>query len=130
MAERNKVQRMAILTGTLVTVALTLAGAAAVAAENLTRIETRPVFVNLVSGRELQRFGVAMSFSPEGAISGVAFGSALTGRWDWEGDYLCRSIDYAHTAIPPDCQVVRSDGGTVSFTGRRGKGSQADYRLR
>ena len=56
----------------------------AIAAEPFDVVSSRDSFVDLVQGRELRRFGIRLTVTPDGEIVGRAFGSEVTGDWDWE----------------------------------------------
>ncbi|WP_240611030.1 dihydrodipicolinate reductase [Oceaniglobus ichthyenteri] len=99
-------------------------------AETLQTVTSKSQFVNLVSGRELSRFGIRLSVSPGGSIKGRAFGQPVTGAWTWKGNYFCRDLTYGATTLPTNCQLVQVGGGTIRFTSDQGAGESADLRLR
>lgn len=102
-------------------------------AEDFQKIGTRSEFLDLLGGRELRLplYGVRIRLSPDGGIDGSALGWGLTGRWDWQDGYFCRSIDWSGSEIPFNCQLVEAQGSTqVRFTVDRGTGDSAEFRLR
>lgn len=107
-----------------------LGTASPVVAQGMTRVTKKADFIRLVSGRELQQFGIGLTVSPGGAISGSAFGTTVSGSWVWQDGFFCRDLAYARTRIERNCQLVQSDGRVVRFTADRGKGDSADLRLR
>ncbi|WP_375551279.1 dihydrodipicolinate reductase [Rhodophyticola porphyridii] len=99
-------------------------------ADEFSIVDTRESFVSLVEGRELTRFGIRLNVTPSGEIVGRAFGSAVTGQWDWDGRYFCRDLFYGDEDLGPNCQLVQVNGNTLRFTSDRGAGIYADLRLR
>ena len=96
---------------------------------------TRPVtsraeFLGLVEGRALTRLGISLSVAADGTITGRAFGTPVTGSWDWRDGYFCRAMQYGQTEIAANCQSVEQRGNALRFTSDRGAGAHADLRLR
>ncbi len=83
----------------------------------------------LIEGRELRRFGITLSVSPEGEITGRAFGAPVRGEWRWEGGYFCRDLFWNDTDLGYNCQLVQENGDTLRFTSDQGDGMFADLRL-
>lgn len=100
------------------------------AAESVTRVESRESFVALISGRELKRFGITLIVTPDGDISGRAFGKEVTGAWNWDGGYFCRDLAFGGEALEYNCQVVEKRGDALRFIADKGQGDHADLRLR
>ncbi len=98
--------------------------------EGFDAVESREAFVDLVDGRTLSRFGIRLTVSPEGDIQGRAFGSDVTGAWDWNGGYFCRDLFHGGDELGFNCQLVQVRGDTLRFTSDRGAGIYADLRLR
>ncbi|MBC7154229.1 MAG: dihydrodipicolinate reductase [Rhodobacteraceae bacterium] len=100
-------------------------------AETFTPVTRQQDFVNLVSGKDLTRFGIRLSVSPTGDISGRAFGRKVTGAWEWNGQYFCRELYVGSDDLGgPNCQAVLKNGDTLRFIADQGKGDHADLRLR
>ena len=99
-------------------------------AEGLTRITAKPDFVAAVDGRSLTSMAVRLNVAANGAITGRAFGMAVTGTWAWTDGYFCRTLDTATRDFPLNCQLVETDGQTIRFTADKGKGDIADLRIR
>lgn len=100
-------------------------------ARELFLVKDRAEFVALVAGRDLTRLGVRLTVTPDGQISGRAFGFAVTGTWNWQGNYFCRDMSYGSgNALGYNCQVVYQNGDTLRFIADRGAGDHADLRLR
>ena len=113
------------------TAALALSwGTGPAVAEEFVPVESQAEFVGLIEGRALTRFGISLSVRPDGAIEGSAFGMAVSGAWNWQGQYFCRDLRYGNTALEPNCQAVLVKGETLRFIADRGKGDSADLRLR
>ncbi|MFW5641492.1 MAG: dihydrodipicolinate reductase [Roseicyclus sp.] len=104
--------------------------ATAAASEQFSTVSSRDGFVALVQGRELQRFGIRLNVTPDGEIAGRAFGTPVTGRWDWEDGYFCRDLFYGERDLGFNCQLVQVNGDTMRFTADQGAGQFADLTLR
>ncbi|WP_099827745.1 dihydrodipicolinate reductase [Oceaniglobus indicus] len=109
---------------------LAVAWGAPVAAQQFRAVTDKSDFVNLINGRELTRFGIRLSVSPGGAITGTAFTADVTGSWTWSGDYFCRSLKYGNKQLADNCQTVAVSGATIRFTADRGAGDTADLTIR
>lgn len=93
-------------------------------------VTSRAEFENLVSGRELRRFGIRVTVTPQGEIVGRAFGGDVTGQWTWQDGYFCRDLYYVGDDLGYNCQLVQVQGETLRFTTDRGHGIYADLTLR
>jgi hypothetical protein len=93
-------------------------------------IRDKDSFVQLVTGRELRRFGIRLQVTPDGGIDGRGFGHAVTGEWRWDGGYFCRVMAYGTNEIAHNCQLVAVQGDRVRFVADRGRGEYADFNLR
>src|SRR6056297_262724 len=102
----------------------------ATAAEPFDVVSSRESFVSLVQGRELRRFGIRLTVSSDGDIIGRAFGSEVTGDWDWENGYFCRDLFWGGEDLGFNCQLVQVNGETLRFTTDQGQGIYADLTLR
>jgi len=100
------------------------------AAESFSVVSSRDTFVSLIEGRELRRFGIRLTVSPDGLIEGRAFGSPVTGQWDWDGSFFCRDLFWGGENLGFNCQLVQADGETLRFTTDQGQGIYADLNLR
>jgi hypothetical protein len=69
-----------------------LASPVAIAAQPFNVVQSRDSFVSLVQGKELRRFGIRLTVTPDGTIQGRAFGTPVTGQWDWDNGYFCRDL--------------------------------------
>ena len=87
-------------------------------------------FVALIEGRELTRFGVRLQVLQQGRITGSGFGFVVGGDWEWRNGYFCRTLEFAGTGDPYNCQLVLRDGDTLRFIKDQGSGDYADLRLR
>lgn len=94
------------------------------------RVQSRENFVSLVDGRTLTTLGVRLVVTPAGAISGRAFGRDVTGSWDWQDGYFCRSMEAGDRLLPRDCQLVEREGSSLRFTSEKGEGDRARLNLR
>ncbi|MDG4650550.1 dihydrodipicolinate reductase [Roseibacterium sp. SDUM158017] len=100
------------------------------AAEEFDQVSSRDTFVSLIEGRELRRFGIRLTVSPDGRIQGRAFGAPVTGQWDWDGGFFCRDLYWGSENLGFNCQLVQVDGETIRFTTDQGQGIYADLTLR
>ncbi len=98
-------------------------------AEEFDIVQSRESFVGLISQRELTRFGIRLTVTPDGAINGRAFGTPVTGAWDWNGGYFCRDLFWGDTDLGFNCQMVQIRESTIRFTSDRGAGNYADLSL-
>ena len=93
-------------------------------------VKNRDVFVSLMDGRELTRFGIKLIVTPDGKIDGRAFGRNVTGAWRWQSGYFCRDLYWGQRDLGPNCQAVKVQGRTVRFISDQGSGEFADLVLR
>ena len=100
------------------------------ATADVQRVTSKGEFVQLVQGRTLSTLGVKLSVSPEGRISGRAWGRDVSGSWRWQDSYFCREMTFGDKPVEADCQVVEHDGDALRFIADRGTGKQANLRLR
>jgi len=70
------------------------------------RITTRAEFVDRVANRNLSRLGVGVRVTPGGQIEGSAFGTPVTGSWDWRGNRFCREMKWGDRSWEDSCQAV------------------------
>ncbi|WP_179378948.1 dihydrodipicolinate reductase [Jannaschia marina] len=108
-------------------IALILFPSTALAFEPVT---DRATFLSLVQGKRLTGDGVGLVVTSDGAIAGRGFGFRVTGRWDWEGGYFCRTLNSAIRDFPRNCQTVAVQGDVLRFQADRGTGDVADLTLR
>lgn len=99
-------------------------------AQGFEQVREKSEFVELVNGKALTRFGISLNVSPNGAIQGKAFGTPVTGQWNWKGGLFCRDMAFGSTEIAMNCQTVHRNGTTLRFTSDAGKGDSADLRLK
>jgi hypothetical protein len=100
------------------------------ASEQFTVVSSRDTFVSLVAGRELRRFGITLTVTPDGNIRGRAFGTQVTGEWAWDDGFFCRDLFWGDENLGFNCQLVQVNGATVRFTSDQGTGQFADLTLR
>lgn len=93
-------------------------------------VTSRDAFVSLVSGKRLTGDGVSLQVLPDGAITGRGFGLRVSGTWQWQDGFFCRTLDTAIRDFPLNCQRVSVQGSTVRFHADRGTGDVADLRIR
>ncbi|KIN75237.1 Dihydrodipicolinate reductase [Sulfitobacter noctilucae] len=94
------------------------------------QVTTRDDFMNLVSGKSLTRPLVRINVLNDGSISGKGATWDVTGKWSWEGGYLCRSLNWGGDDLGYNCQEVKTNGSKVRITSDKGTGDSADFTLR
>ncbi len=115
--------------------AIALAGAIGVfapevaGAEEFQTVREKDTFLSVVTNRPLKRFGITLTVTPSGEITGRAFGTPVSGAWRWENGYFCRDLYYGDRDLGPNCQLVLVNGDTVRFVADQGAGQYADLRL-
>lgn len=109
--------------------ALALAGIAAPALADYEPIRDRSEFLGVVTQGELTRMGIRLTVTPEGQITGRAFGRDVTGNWSWQDGYFCRDLAWGDTSFGYNCQEVARDGRSLRFTSDKGAGQSASLNL-
>ncbi|QFT58552.1 hypothetical protein FIU94_06890 [Sulfitobacter sp. THAF37] len=94
------------------------------------QITTRSDFLALVGGKTLTRPLVKIQVLPSGRIAGTGAAWEVTGQWEWQGEYLCRSLEWGGDDLGYNCQEVKVDGTKVRITSDKGRGRSADFSLR
>ena len=94
------------------------------------KVTTRAEFLQLVGGKTLNRPLVSISVLPDGRIAGKGASWEVTGQWKWQGQYLCRSLQWGGDDLGYNCQEVKAKGNRVRITSDKGKGQSALFRLR
>lgn len=94
------------------------------------QVTSRSDFVSLVTGKTLSRPLVRIQISSGGNISGKGASWPISGQWQWQGKYLCRSLEWGGDDLGYNCQEVKTDGTRVRITSDKGAGQSADFRLR
>lgn len=101
-----------------------------VEAREFQRVATEAEFSATVVGRSLSRMGIRLNVTPDGDITGRAFGRDVTGEWTWQSGHFCRTLRFGGSDLGYNCQMVLRDGNTVRFIADEGRGDFADLRLR
>ncbi|WP_397543057.1 dihydrodipicolinate reductase [Roseovarius salis] len=114
----------------IVLFAISIAFGGPAAAEGFVQVKQRDAFVSLMQGRELTRFGIKLTVTPDGQIDGRAFGREVRGAWQWRSGYFCRDLYWGQMQLDPNCQAVKVKDRTVRFISDQGAGEHADLRLR
>ncbi len=102
-------------------------------AEDFQPVTDEGQFLELVGDRVLRigLYDLSLRVRPGGVIEGSAMGWDITGTWDWQDGYFCRSMDWSGTEIAYNCQLVEARSGeVVRFTVDQGRGESASFRLR
>ena len=107
-----------------------LMGFAAPAFAEFQTIKSRSEFMSVVGGKTLTRPLVKIKLSSNGNITGKGASWDVTGKWQWKGNYLCRSLEWGGDDLGYNCQEIKVNGSTMRITSDRGAGDSADFRLR
>jgi hypothetical protein len=101
-------------------------------AQNYTPVTDKAAFLAALGGKNLSNrlYGVNLTVSPNGTISGTGAGWDITGTWSWQNGYFCREMDWGGDPIPYNCQLVEIAGGDMRFTTDQGAGDSAAFTLR
>ncbi len=110
--------------------AAALMGLAGPAFADFQKVNSRAEFVALVDGKTLSRPLVRLQVSSDGRISGRGATWDISGRWQWKGGYLCRSLEWGGDDLGYNCQEVRVNGQRMRITSDRGTGDSAEFKLR
>jgi hypothetical protein len=110
--------------------ALSTALAAPAYADGFNQVREKSEFVSLISGKSLTRFGIRLQVSPAGVIEGSAFGTDVTGKWEWQSGLFCRDLAFGKKDLGPNCQMVKQNGNSLRFISDAGEGDSADFRLK
>ena len=94
------------------------------------QVMTKADFVALTNGKSLTRPLVKVQVLPDGRISGIGAAWEITGKWQWKGGYLCRSLEWGGDGLGYNCQSVEADGAKVRITSDKGTGDSAEFKLR
>ena len=100
------------------------------AAEQRQAVTDRASFLSIVDGRALTHIGVNLIVSPDGRITGRAFGRPVTGEWTWQARYFCRSMQWGNEPLEYNCQTVDKFGNKLRFKSDRGTGEEANLRIK
>ena len=114
----------------ITTACAAMIGLATPAFAEFQKINSRSDFMSTVGGKTLTRPLVKIQVNPNGSISGKGASWPVTGKWSWQGGYLCRSLNWGGDDLGYNCQEVKVNGSTVRITSDKGSGQSADFRLR
>lgn len=110
--------------------ALALAVSAGAAAADYVKITSETEFAALIRAHRLERIGISLTVTPDGGISGRAFGKPVIGSWVWKGGYFCRDLAWGERTFAHNCQEVARNGDALRFTSDKGTGESAQLYLR
>lgn len=98
-------------------------------AQDMSVVSDEGSFVEMIGGKKLTRFGIKLEVFPTGEIVGRAFGTPVTGAWEWEDGLFCRDLFFGDRDLGANCQLVQVNGKTMRFTSDAGAGDFADFGL-
>ena len=87
-------------------------------------------FINLIDGKKLKRFLIELSVQTDGTIIGMGAGTDVTGNWNWQHKYFCRSLSWGNRDLGTDCQKVELKDQKLFFTSDQGRGTTAGFSIR
>ena len=107
--------------------AFSFSSSAAIAFE---KVNSKSEFMQIVNGKDLRLTGIRINLTADGAIVGRAFGTPVTGSWNWQDSYFCRTLYWGTRDLGQNCQEVSINGDRIRFQSDRGAGRYADLNLR
>ncbi|MDE0057104.1 MAG: hypothetical protein OXP07_03195 [Defluviicoccus sp.] len=84
------------------------------------RIATEQEFRTKAAGKRLVSESGWVDVGKDGSLMGEFGGRELTGKWYWEDEYYCRTVQLGDRDFGHDCQVVLVTEDGMVF--HRGKG--------
>ena len=100
------------------------------AADSNATIATEQEFRETAVGKKLVSKHGYVIVRDDGTLTGEFGNKELTGTWNWEDEYYCRSAKLGKKDIGDDCQVVEVSGDGVIFVRKKGKGKKsASYQI-
>ncbi len=114
----------------ITTACAAMIGLALPAFADFQQVTSRSEFVSIVNGKTLTRPLVKIRVAPNGSISGKGASWDVKGKWQWKGNYLCRSLEWGGDDLGYNCQEIKVKGSTMRITSDKGAGQSADFRLR
>ena len=96
------------------------------------RILNRAAFLELVLGKTLgiPMFLVKLRIYEDGSIQGKGMGKQISGLWEWQTGYFCRTLVWGSVEIGRNCQEITLDSRKLIFTSDRGTGRSARFSLK
>lgn len=96
------------------------------------RISDRMEFLDLVLGKTLalSLFGIRLHVNEDGTIQGKGMGRTISGLWEWQDGYFCRTLIWGSRDLGKNCQAVTIDYKKMVFTSDRGIGASAKFSLK
>ena len=94
------------------------------------KVANRTDFMQIVQGKDLRLTGIRLNVTPNGEIVGRAFGAKVSGEWQWQGEFFCRTLYWGTRDLGQNCQEVSVQGDKIRFQSDRGAGRYADLTLR
>lgn len=120
---------MRVLKIALISITLGAAGCATTTAEPRVAISTETELAPLL-GKRLTINGNFLTINADKTLEGNFGGEKMSGSWEMEEGYWCRTITEASDAVmqrPYDCQKLETNGTEVFGTRDRGNGGSFKY---
>ena len=121
-----------LVLGGIACVALSLSawsGALSAADSGKKAIETEQEFRDVVVERRLSNKHGYSIVHEDGTLSGDFRGKKVTGTWNWDGKYFCRTGKVGNKKFALNCQTITVSGDKVTFGRNKGLGKKSKYRL-
>ena len=101
------------------------------AAEKFKRASTSKQFKAAVAGRKLVAGSAYYIVHANGTFSGKSLeGAKVSGKWNWRGQYFCRSGTIGNETLAYDCQEAYVSRNKLRLVRNRGRGSTVELRIR
>jgi hypothetical protein len=126
-SRRNVMKR---ITTSLAAAICAVAVSTPLAAVAFEKVSNKSDFMNIVEGKDLRLTGIKLNVMSDGEIVGRAFGAEVSGEWQWQGEYFCRTLYWGKRDLGQNCQEVSVQGDKIRFKSDRGAGRYADLTLR
>ena len=95
------------------------------ATDSNARITTEQGFREKAVGKKLvQKHGYVIVHD-DGTLTGAFGKKKITGTWNWEDTYYCRTAKLGKKDFGHDCQVVEVSGDGLIFIRKKGKGKKS-----
>ena len=104
-------------------------GPASAAGSGKKKIETEQEFRDVIVGKRLSSKHGHVIVHDDGTMTGEFGSKNLTGTWNWDNRYFCRTAKLGSKKFSLDCQTVTVSGDKVTFQRNKGTGKRNKYRL-
>lgn len=94
-------------------------------------IDNKSEFIQKIAGKRISdpKANTWMVAQPNGQIKGKFKGISISGKWNWNGKFWCRSARIGLISLSKECQQITLANKTLVLTRRKGTGSSHTYQL-